>query len=846
MVRAASVAFAACALLAACGDDASGAMDDAGDAGIGGGDAGAPIAIAPPAPPAAPMPPRPAALPVLTPCPDGFVTLEDADGPATCEPWPEDLEPASCADGEVLLPGTTGCAPIGGACAEDGWPAALPATGVLFVSSGAPAGGDGSRAAPLPAIADALALATGGTTIALARGDYAESFSIPAGVTVRGACTGETRITPPASTDVAAPAVTFAGAGARLEDVTIASDRPGIRVDGDGATANVARVEVIDGRGPAINVLPGTTLSVDRVSIRRIARLVPDGVGFGVFADTATVYARRLSVLAVEGPAMAVQGNGASATLRDVTFADAARSDGLGLGLFVHAGAVARVSRATIRRVNSIGVLLGAEGTAITIEDTTIRDTTEDVSGQFGRGIEVELGARATVRRTLLAGNREASIGADQATIDLEDVVVRDSRARSDGGVGRAISMGAGSLTTRRVLVERAYETGVLVSREAVLDGSDLVIRDVLPQMSDGGRGVGLEIAPRTTATVARVEIEGAHLAGVYIAGATAALSDVAISRTRFSSDVSTAAFAAWAGAQVRVERMSVDDAEAVGIFVYDPGTALQAVDVAISDLVPLTASGPGMGIGRGVEVNSGASIALERASIERYADVAIAIGQPGTTARLYDVAIAEGIGRQDGNVGRGIGVGDGATVEGARVRIDGAREAGIVVATASAHLTDVEVVGTRSIPIGLYGHGLAVQFGGTAHVERVVLSGNREVAASAFEGSTLTLRDARLVDTEERVCPVPECEPFPAGIGLAVRGSVADLERFEIARNALIGIQLTGGATLVAARGTIADHPVGVNVQDVTFDPTMFQNDVRFERNEQDFDVGVLPVPSL
>ncbi|MBW2262786.1 MAG: hypothetical protein JRG91_12495, partial [Deltaproteobacteria bacterium] len=65
----------------------------------------------PPIPDVAPA--EPAALPVLTPCPDGWrEVVDEGTGVVVCDPWPE-AGAGDCADDESHLPGEPGCTRVG-------------------------------------------------------------------------------------------------------------------------------------------------------------------------------------------------------------------------------------------------------------------------------------------------------------------------------------------------------------------------------------------------------------------------------------------------------------------------------------------------------------------------------------------------------------------------------------------------------------------------------------------------------------------------------------------------------------------------------------------------------------
>jgi len=135
---------------------------------------------------ALPLPPAAPAPPVLEPCRPGWRAIPSSDGPTVCDPWPASGQ-ATCSPGEAHFAGEPGCRPIGSACPAGDWPTDLPATGVLYVRAGAPAGGSGTMTAPFATIADGVAAATAGTLVGAAAGTYDEAITLPAGLSLRGA-----------------------------------------------------------------------------------------------------------------------------------------------------------------------------------------------------------------------------------------------------------------------------------------------------------------------------------------------------------------------------------------------------------------------------------------------------------------------------------------------------------------------------------------------------------------------------------------------------------------------------------------------------------------------------------
>ena len=118
-------------------------------------------------------PAEPAALPVLTPCPEGWREVtDDGTGVVVCDPWPE-TGPGDCADDEAHLPGEPGCERVGPACPSGDYAEDLPTDRtIVYVLAGASSGGDGSITSPFASLEDATAASMPTDVIAVGRGTY--------------------------------------------------------------------------------------------------------------------------------------------------------------------------------------------------------------------------------------------------------------------------------------------------------------------------------------------------------------------------------------------------------------------------------------------------------------------------------------------------------------------------------------------------------------------------------------------------------------------------------------------------------------------------------------------------
>jgi hypothetical protein len=524
-----------------------------------------------------PEPPAPPAAIVLTPCPNGWreVSGVESGDPATCEPWP-DGGPADCPADQAHFPGEPGCSTIGTPCSPaDDWATDLP-TGrtVLYIRPGAAPGGTGTRIAPFATLAEARAAAFPGAVLALAKGRYDEELWVPRDVTVWGACVAETvlyRTTPSGS----AGAVSAGATGSIVRNLSVGGARVGVRID------------------------PGRSLTLEDV-------LVADAETTGVLV---TGEAARLAAH--------------SLVVRD-TRAQAATGV-FGRGLNVEFGAQADISRAVVERNSEFGLVVTDPNSSVVLADVAIRDTREQpADGQGGAGIGVRLSGRVEASRTVLTGNRLASIYAQGTgtTIVLADVVVRDTQPIADGTHGYAIYGETGALLEAdRLLLDENTNAAVFAFDPTTrLTITNAVIRNTRSRPGDGANGVGVTLMEGVAVSLSHVLLDGNRMAGLFVpgTGTTLTLEDAVIRDTHGmeSSGVLGYGLVVQTGGTAVLRRVLFDRNRGSSLFVSDPGTSLVAEDLQIVETLVLdcaTTTCRDTSAGTGVTSLGGARVELTR-----------------------------------------------------------------------------------------------------------------------------------------------------------------------------------------------------------------------------------------
>ncbi len=582
------------AALLGCGDDTL-----ATDGGAGATDSGGGAVVA--TPPDIPwldegVPPL-----MLAPCPEGWREVTE-NGISECDPYPV-TGPATCETGEAHFLGEPGCRPIGTPCPAGDYAAALPTAGtVVYVKAGAAAGGDGSLEAPYAALSVVpWAGLSPGTTVALAKGTYPGTLQVKEGVRVIGACVRETRVTGNAGLALGVITALDGVGEATIQNLTI------------GETAQRAGVANFEEHSITLE-----GVLIDGVHTVGIAA---DGPGSMMTLSDTVIRGTRPRA-----------------------------SDGtLGRGINLQAGAGLTATRLLVEGCHDVGLFAQDTGTAISLVDTVVRDTQpQESDGTFGRGINLKWGPTLTATRLLVEGNHEIGVyGADDGTaLSLTDARVRDTLPQmSDdtGGLGIFVELGAG-LTGSRLVVEGSHEVGVFaLNAGTTVSLLDTIIRDTQPQASDNASGRGLSVQDGAALTATGFLVEGSHELGVYGGGigrSTLSLTDAVIRDTL--PQASDGAFGrginVQEGAALTATRLLVERSHELGVFLAsEDGPTVSLTDALIRDTLPLASDGTS---GAGIVVRSRTQLSAERLAIEDSFEFGLlAVGE--AVLDLRDVSVA-------------------------------------------------------------------------------------------------------------------------------------------------------------------------------------------------------------
>lgn len=639
--------------------------------------------------------PWPGSSPVtMTPCPDGWREV-DRGGVVTCDPWSEG-GPLDCEDDEAHFPGEPGCRLIGTPCADGDWAVDLPlGEHVLYVLSGAAAGGDGSEDTPFGTIAEAMSDAEEGTVIALSKGTFDEEVSLRRGVTLWGACTGETVLASSTPTEFWGTVI-VSGAGTSARNLQISGERPGVfgsRVSS--YSIHLQDVLISEVRSFGIFLTSGQ-MTCDGVVVRDTRGGEDGTLGVGLYLQEGAQADVSRSVFERNRTAGVVPfGATVRLTLEDVAVRDteSQTSDRLGgSGVDAQEGAEVQLNRCVIEGSRGFGVFAQGAGTTITLDDVVVRDTlARERDGAWGRGLEASLGALVEVHAGLFEGNRQVGVfaGGADTTLLLYDVVVRDTQGQE---AGRGINVETGAtVEIHRTVVSENQSIGVnVVGEGAVFHATDAIISDTSPREGDGQGGIGLAVLEGGRAEMSSVAFLRNVLTSISaLSGGTEVTLSDALFHANGQLEVGFAA-------RADMQRVYLLENTGIGVFATHLGTTVSLEDTLVRD----THRGVGGSqAGRGIEVSHGALLTAERVLLDGNHEIGVLSFGDSSSIRMVDVSVVATRPRECDTVdcavfGDGVGSRDGAAIDLRRFAVSDNSRCGVAVKEADVDLQDGMVSG--------------------------------------------------------------------------------------------------------------------------------------------------------
>ena len=282
-----------------------------------------------------------------------------------------------------------------------------------------------------------------------------------------------------------------------------------------------------------------------------------------------------------------------------------------------------------VERVSELGLRI-AEASEVEASMLVVRDTLSGPSRAEGRGIRVLGGSMLKLSQGLVIDNHLVGLSVSGASrAELSEVTVLGTKAQASSlYFGRGISVqDGGYLRLERVVVHGNRDIGLYASTDTTVDLEDVVIRETRPQERD--------------------ELFGWGIAGLL-------------------------------GSTIDGERVLLSSHWDIGLFAVDAGTSVELRDLTIQGTESRAFDGT---FGRGINVEGGAALRLERARLLANRDVALALYGAETSAGVSDLIVEETESRRsDGVGGIGVQVSTGAQFELTRGLVSTNREIGVFV----------------------------------------------------------------------------------------------------------------------------------------------------------------------
>ncbi len=436
-------------------------------------------------------------------------------------------------------------------------------------------------------------------------------------------------------------------------------------------------------------------------------------------------------------------------------------------------------------------------GADVEVSRVAIRDvartTTAPVAGFFGRGINAESGAAIRVDSAFIRGSAEFGVLAlhEGTRVEAERVAVVDTIGRADGtgGVGM-MALDGGSLTARGAVILRAREFGIaMIAPGSTVEAEDLLVRETEPQAGTGVAGRAFGVQEDAAGSCARCFFERNHEATVFVNDGSGTFTDLIVASTR-----------------------------------AEPGST-----------------------GRGLEISMGGDATAERVFVDEAIEVALIVGGAETHATVRDLTISDILPLPDtGQIGRGISVQSGALLELERAQIADVREHGILVADeAELVVSDLEI---RRVSPALnddfFGRGLAAQTGARVTGTRIDIEDTHDLGLALLAATDSTFTDLRVVTTRQAACVASGCTLLQGGHGVGVYRSTTRIDRLRIDIAEVCGVHVASDGDAVLQTGVVSGSAIGACVQSDDQVVAELQRDVAYVDNDLNLEATMLPVP--
>jgi len=489
----------------------------------------------------------------------------------------------------------------------------------------------------------------------------------------------------------------------------------------------------------------------------------------------------RLGVLAAE--------SGTTVTLRGTTIQDTKpdeTGDG-GYGVEAYDGATLTMEACEVTGNTSMGVLAHDSGTTVSLQGTTIQETLPGENGESGYGILADDGASLTTEACSVTENTRLGIVAQgsSTTVTLLETTIQDTQRNGNGEFGYGIQVNDGAtLSAEACEVAGNSGLGIIASDSGTtVVLAETTIKDTQPTET-GENGIGVDVCEGATLTAEACEVVGNAATGLRAldSGTTVTLLETNIQDTHPDPNQAGYGIKVKEGASLRAEACSVAGNTAVGVLVADTDTAVTLLDTTIQDTRPEDDGRLGIGI----DIYDGAFLSAEACVLTGNATGGVLAFGSGTRVDLVETTIQDNQLSEGGDAGYGIQIQSGATLAAEACEVAGIAGVGLGATDSGTMVTLLETTIRDTCPdeSGQYGYGIDVFCGATLSAQTCTVTGSTRAGILAIDsGTTVTLLESTIQDT------LPE-DSGDGGYGIAVGyGATLGTEACVVTGNTAVGV---------------------------------------------------------
>jgi hypothetical protein len=546
-------------------------------------------------------------------------------------------------------------------------------------------------------------------------------------------------------------------------------------------------------------------------------------------------------------------------------------------GARAQSGGTLTITDSVIESPRFTGLIAYQPGSSIKVERVVVRN----VKPQPGINAPVvsanaDAGGTIELESSVLAASYEAGITATnpgdetktRSTIRVNRSIIRDTNPdlRSLAGVGLVVSgIATGELTESAIVDSRRIAVSAF-DPAAQLDVKRSVLRHSIQDPSGELAGAA-SIFDGAHATFEDVTMRDHAQAGVVARSKGAiTMKRCVVENTQpgADGDFGMGAYAD-SGGTLAIESSAITGNTYYGVSVADAGSEGTLARVLVQD----TKRDKKDGLGRGVNVEFGAKVTMDRVTLLRNGDESLFVrGETKTgkraTAKATRLLVRDTVSRKDGSTGTGISIEMGALFDldiGAVVR---ARRAGILVndslgeagSQAEATFLHTIVRDTQAAGDAQSGKGIAIEGAGVASAGKLTMRASSVIGSVQFgivaanPGGTAVVESCFVGGT------VLEASGG-YGHGIVATGGSSIIIRATEVRDNQIGLAFNSASGVVASC-LIQNNQVGIHVQDgstlatapsppdeTTPKVVLVTDDSRFVDNATRIGSGVVPLPT-